>query len=155
MEPDVGQSGFLQHRLHPVVGGAGTHRLREDSLADRMFLPLFQPLDGTGRQTDGAPALTGLGLTDLQFAFLWSIHRADNFQRPGVLIKVLPHETADLAPAQAGSEFGVEEVTPGLVLVHRVQKGVHLSAVQDLLGLVVALGQSGTVRGVVGNNFIA
>ena len=55
VEPDVGKARLLQQHLHPVVGGAGTHRLlrgqrlREDPLADRVLLPLLQPLDGAGR----------------------------------------------------------------------------------------------------------
>ena len=64
MEVDVRQSRLFQQYLHPVVGGAGAHRLlrsqrfREDPLADGVFFPLLQPLDGAGRQADGPPALT-------------------------------------------------------------------------------------------------
>ena len=160
MEPDVRQSCLFQQYLHPVVGGAGPHRLlrrqwvREDPLADGMFLPLLQPLDGAGRETDGAPAPFRFRFADLQFTPLGGIHRAEDLQCPGARIEVLPHETADLTSAQAGGQLRVEEVPPGLVLVHCRQEGVHLLPVQDLLGLVAVLGQLGSVRGVVRDDVI-
>ena len=84
-----------------------------------MLFPIPQPLDGAGRQADGPPTLAGLRLADLQLPGLGDIHRPENFQRPGLLIEVLPHEAADLAPAQAGGQFCVEEVPPDLIAVHR------------------------------------
>ena len=111
MEPDVRQSCLFQQYLHPVVGGAGPHRLlrrqwvREDPLADGMFLPLLQPLDGAGRETDGAPAPFRFRFADLQFTPLGGIHRAEDLQCPGARIEVLPHETADLTSAQAGGQL--------------------------------------------------
>ena len=142
VEPDVGKARLLQQHLHPVVGGAGPHRLlrrqrlREDPLADRVLLPLLQPLDGAGRQTDGAPAPFRLGFADLQLPPLGGVHRPEDLQCPAARVKVLPHEAADLAPPEAGGQLRVEEVPPGLVLVHRRQEGVYLRPVQDLLGLV-------------------
>ena len=156
MEVDVRQSRLFQQYLHPVVGGAWPHRflrcqrIRKDPLADGMFLPLLQTLDGAGRETDSAPASFRFGFADLQLPSLGGIHRAEDLQRSGARVEVLPHETADLTPAQAGGQFRVEEVPPGFVLVHCRQEGVHLLPVQDLLGLVAVLGQFGPVRGIVG-----
>ena len=146
MEPDVRQSRLFQQYLHPVVGGAGAHRLlrrqriREDPQTDGVFLPLLQTLDGAGRETDGAPAPFRFGFADLQLPSLGGIHRAEDLQCPGARIEVLPHETADLTPAQAGGQFRVEEVPPDFVLVHCRQEGIHLLPVQDLFGLVAFLG---------------
>ena len=55
---------------------------------------------------------------------------------------------------QTGGQLRVEEVPPGLVLVHCRQEGVHLLPVQNLLGLVAVLGQLGSVRAIVGDDVI-
>ena len=104
MEVDVRQSRLFQQYLHPVVGGAWPHRflrcqrIRKDPLADGMFLPLLQTLDGAGRETDSAPAPFRFSFADLQLPSLGGIHRAEDLQRSGTCIEVLPHEAADLTP---------------------------------------------------------
>ena len=160
MEPDVRQSCLLQQHLHPVVGSAGAHRLlrsqrfREDPLTDCVLLPLFQPLDSAGGQADSASASLCLGLADLHFTPLRYIHRAEDFQRPSVLIKVPPHEAADLTSTQASCQLRVEEVPPDFVLVHCRKERIHLLPVENLLRFVVVLGQLDTVRWVIGNDVI-
>ena len=117
-----------------------------------MLFPLPQPLDGTGRQADGPPALAGLRLADLQLPGLGDIHRPKDLQRPGLLIEVLPHEAADLAPAETGGQLRVEEVPPDLVAFHCSQKCLHLLLREDLLGLIAGLGHHGPVSGVPGDH---
>ena len=120
VKSEVRQSRLFQDHLHPVVGCTGADRLfrrkglREDPLTDGVLLPLRQPRRSAGWQMDGPPAPAGLGLPDLQFTSLWHVHRAEDLQRPRLFIKVLPHQSADLTPAQAGGQFGVEEIPPEL-----------------------------------------
>ena len=119
-----------------------------------MLLPLFQPLDGTGRQPDDPPAPAGLGLADFQLAPLGRVHRPEDLQRPGALVEVLPHEPADLTSPQSGGQLRVEEVPPDLAGVHRFQEGVHLRPVQDLLGFAAGFGHGGAVRGIAGDDVV-
>ena len=96
--------------------------------------------------------MAGLRLADLQLPGLGDIHRPEDLQRPGLLIEVLPHEAADLAPAETGGQLRVEEVTPDLVAVHRRQEDVHLLLCEDLFGTMVGLGHRGPVGGVSGDH---
>ena len=121
-------------------------------MADSVLFPLLQSLDGAGRQADGPPAPAGLRLTDLQFPSLGDVHRPENLQRPGLLVEVLPHEPADLAPAKTGGQLCVEEVPPDLAAVHRRQEGLHLLLREDLFRLIAGLGHYGPVSGVPGDH---
>ena len=105
-----------------------------------------------GRQTNGPPALAGLRLADLQLSGLGDIYRPKDPQRSGLLVEVLPHETADLAPPQAGGQLRVEEVTPDLAAVYRRQEDVHLLLCEDLFGLIAGLGHHSPVGGVPGDH---
>ena len=120
-----------------------------------MLFPLPQPLDGTGRQADGPPALAGLRLADLQLPGLGDIHRPKDLQRPGLLIEVLPHEAADLAPAQASGQFGEEEVPPHFILLDCGHESVQLFLVQDLLWTVIGLGDHCAFGGILGDQVCA
>ena len=117
-----------------------------------MLFPLPQPLDGAGRQTDGPSPLAGLRFADLQLSGLGDIHRPEDLQRPGLLVEVLPHEAADLAPAETGGQLRVEEVPPDLVAFHCSQKCLHLLLCEDLFGTMVGLGHHGPVGGVPGDH---
>ena len=83
---------------------------------------------------------------------LGTFDRPKDPQRSGLLIEVLPHETADLAPPQAGGQLRVEEVTPDLAAVYRCQEDVHLLLCEDLFGTMVGLGHHGPVSGVPGDH---
>ena len=73
-------------------------------------------------------------------------------QRTGIPIEVAPLQTADLAAAQAGHQFRLEEVTPHLILLHHCEKGVQLCTGEDTLGLVVGLGRRCPLSGIPGND---
>ena len=117
-----------------------------------MLSPLLQTLDGAGRQADGPPALAGLCFADLQLPGLGNVHRPEDLQRPGLLVEVLPHEAADLAPPQAGGQLRVEEVPPDLIAVHCRQEGVHLLLCENLFWLIAGLGHHGPVGGIPGDH---
>jgi len=67
------------------------------------------------------------------------------------LVEVLPHEAADLSPAQAGSQLRVEEAVPDLALLDHLHEPLQLSVVQDLLGRGLFSRQDDAVGGVPGN----
>ena len=67
------------------------------------------------------------------------------------LVEVLPHEAADLSPAQAGSQLRVEEVVPDFVLLDGCHEPLQLGIVQDLLGRGLFPWQGDAVGGVPGD----
>ena len=161
VEPDAGQSRVFQDRLQPVVGIAGIDRLLrmqrvwKDPLADGCFLAFPQTLGCAVRQGDGAPALVGFGLPNIQRTGFAGTDRPDDLQGSICLVEVLPLEAADLTPAQAGGQFGVEEVPPYLILLNGLQKGVQLRLVQDLLGPVVGFGNDCALCRILGDQVCA
>ena len=104
------------------------------------------------RQDDGAHALIGLRLTGGILALPLAVEGSAHLQRPGIPIEVAPLQTADLAAAQAGHQFRLEEVSPHLVLLHHCKEVVQLRTGEDTLGLVVGLGRRCPLGGVPGND---
>ena len=66
-------------------------------------------------------------------------------------IEVLPHEAADLSPAQAGGQLGVEELVPDLILPDGRHEPLQLVVVQDLLRRGLFLWQDDAVGGIPGD----
>ena len=161
MEPDTGQSRIFQDRFQPVVGIAGVdrflrvQRVWEDPLTDGRSLAFPQTLGRAVRQGDGAPALVGFSLSDLQRTSFAGTDRPDDFEGSICLVEVLPLEAADLTPTQAGGQFGVEEVPPHLILLDSLQKGVQLLLVQDLLWTIVGLGDHCALCRILGDQVCA
>lgn len=62
--------------------------------------------------------------------------RAADFQRAMSFIKVLPLQSADLTPAQSGSQFRVEEVTPDTVSLNNLHELFQLFIRQHLFPFV-------------------
>ena len=143
MEADVRQSRLFEQDLQPLIGRGGRHRqfraggVGEDPLADGPLLSLPEELHDAPGQDDGAGTLTGLGDTQSEHAHLLAVQGAAHIKGAFLFVEVLPHQAADLAPAQAGHELGVEEVIPDLILADGLHKGVQLLLVQDAHGFVV------------------
>ena len=104
------------------------------------------------RQDDGTHALIGLRLTDGVLALPLAVEGSAYLQRTGIPIEVAPLQTADLAAAQAGHQFRLEEVTPHLVLLHHCKEVVQLRTGENALGLVVGLGRCRAFGGVSWND---
>ena len=104
------------------------------------------------RQDDGTHALIGFCFSDSVLALPLAVEGSAHLQRPGIPIEVAPLQTADLAAAQAGHQFRLEEVPPHLVLLHHCEKGVQLRTGEDALGLVVGFGRRCTFGGISGND---
>ena len=82
-------------------------------------------------QDDGALTAAGLGLAQHIDPQLSAMKGAAHLQNAVPCVKVLPHESADLAPPQARGQLHIEEVTPYLVSPHGVQKGIQFPVGQD------------------------
>ena len=158
VEADTGESCPLEQRFHVEVGRAGVdrilrlHRVGEYPLTDGIRLAPPQDVRHRLRQDDGTHSLSRFGLADGVLTLPLAVEGAAHLQRAALLVEVAPLQTADLAAAQAGHQFRLEEVPPHLVLLHHCAEGVQLLAGQNALGLVVRLGRSRTLGGVPGND---
>ena len=158
MEADAGQPRPLKERFHVAIGRVGIdwilrlHRVGEYPLTDGIRLAPPQDFSHTVRQDDGAHALIGLRLADGVFALPLAVQGSAYLQRTGIPIEVAPLQTADLAAAQAGHQFRLEEVMPHLVLLHYLEEDIQLRAGEDTLGLVVGFGRRCPLGGVPGND---
>lgn len=158
MEADAGQPRPLEQRFHVAIGRIGIdgifrlHRVREYPLTDSIRFAPPQNVHHAVRQNDGTHTLIGLCLADGVLALPLAVEGSTYLQRTGIPIKVAPLQTADLAAAQAGHQFRLEEVTPHLILLHHCEKGVQLRTGEDTLGLVVGLGRCCPLGGVSGND---
>ncbi|CAN4028743.1 DUF4179 domain-containing protein, partial [Dysosmobacter welbionis] len=137
----MGIDGIL--RLHLVWEDPSTDGIRSSPPQDFSYAV---------RQNDGTHALIGLCLTDGVRALPLAVEGAANLQRPGIPIEVAPLQTADLAAAQAGHQFRLEEVTPHLVLLHYLEEGIQLRTGEDALGLIVGFGRGRPLSGIPGND---
>ena len=158
MEPDIGQARLLEQHLQSAVSRVGIRRqlraggMGEDPLADGSFLSLPQEFHNALWQDDGACSLAGLGVAQSEHAHLLAVEGTAHFQRPFLLVEVLPHQTADLASPQSSHELGVEELAPDLVLPNRFHEGVQLLLVQNALGLVVWPGGGRALGRILGDD---
>ena len=158
VEADVRQASLLEQNFQTAIGRVRVHgqlrtgRLREYPLAHRPLLSLPQELYDALGQDDGTVALAGLGGTQREYAQLLAVEGAADVERAFLLIEVLPHQAADLAPPQAGHELGVEELVPDLILADELHESFQLLLVEDFLRLVVGLGRSGPLGGIAGND---
>ena len=143
MEANARQARFLQQRFQPSVCRPRIHRqlragrLRENPLADRIFLPHPQQRRDALRQDDRAVALARFRVAEGVDALPLAVQCPGDSERPGLRVEVAPHERADLAAPQAGHKLRVEEIPPDIVVLNRLQERVQLLLVQDALGLVV------------------
>ena len=158
MEADAGQPRPLEERFHVAIRRIGIggilrlHRVREYPLTDGILFAPPQDFSHAVRQNNSAHTLIGLCLTNGVLALPLAVEGAAHLQRPGVPIEVAPLQTADLAAAQAGHQFRLEEVSPHLVLLHHCEKGVQLRTGEDALGFVVGLGSRCPLGRVSGND---
>ena len=67
----------------------------------------------------------------------------------GLVIEVLPLETADFSPAHSCSQLRVEEVIPQRILLQRFHEFFQLLLRQNLLGCVIHLGNDGALCGIL------
>ena len=158
VEADAGESCPLEQRFHVAIRRVGIdgifrlHRIREYPLADGIRFSPPQDFGHAVRQDDGTHALIGLRLTDGVLALPLAVEGSAHLQRPGVPIEVTPLQATDLAAAQAGHQLRLEEVTPHLILLHHCKEVIQLRTGENALGLVVRLGRSRTLGGVLGND---
>ena len=142
VEADAGQPRPLEQRFHVAIRRIGIdgifrlHRVWEDPLADGIRFAPPQDFSHAVRQDDGTHSLISLCLPDGILALPMAVEGSAHLQRPGVLIEVAPLQAADLAAAQAGHQFCLEEVPPHLVLLHHGEEGVQLRTGEDALGPV-------------------
>ena len=68
-----------------------------------------------------------------------------DFQRTFFFVEVLPLQTADLAAAQSGSQFRVEEIVPGFIRFDGLHEDIHLLIGQDLFRLLTAFRHRGAL----------
>ena len=147
VEADTGQPRPPEQRLHVEIGRAGVdrilrlHRVGEYPLADGIRLAPPQDVRHRLRQEDGTHSLSRFGLTDGVLTLPLAVEGAAHLQRAALLVEVAPLQTADLAAAQAGHQFCLEEVPPYLVLLHYLEEGIQLRTGEDTLGFVVGLGR--------------
>ena len=106
-------------------------RVWEDPLRDRVLFSAAQNFRRAAGQDDGAFTAAGLGLAQHIDPQLSAMKGAAHLQDAVPRVKVLPHESADLAPPQARGQLHIEEVTPYLVFPHGVQKCVQFFVGQD------------------------
>ena len=71
-----------------------------------------------------------------------------NVKPAGLVIEVLPLETADLATAHSCGQLRVEEVIPQRILLQRFHEFFQLLLRQNLLGRVIHLGNDGALCGI-------
>ena len=148
VEANARQARFLQQRFEPPVCRPRIHRqlragrLRENPLADRIFLPHPQQRRDALRQDDRAVALARFRVAEGIDALPFAVQRPGDFERPGLRVEVAPHERADLAAPQAGHKLRVEEIPPDIVVLNRLQKRVQLLLVQYLHRIVVGFRHS-------------
>ena len=82
----------------------------ENPFAEGFFLSLFQKFYRAWWQLDGTDTVLGLGLTHRHTTAFFSGDGAADLKSAGLLIEVLPPQTADLTSAQAGGQLRIEEV---------------------------------------------
>ena len=158
VEADTGQPRPLEQRFHVEVGRAGVDRILrlhwvgEYPLTDGIRLAPPQDVSHRLRQEDGTHSLSRFCLADGVLALPLAVEGSAHLQRPGVPVEVAPLQTTDLAAAQAGHQFCLEEVPPYLVLLHYCEEGIQLLAGQNALGLVVGFGRRCAFGGVPGND---
>ena len=94
----------------------------------------------------------GFRLANLEPAARLPVQGAADLQRSCFAIEVFPLETANLAPAQAGGELGIEEVVPEWVGLDSLHKTVQFLVGEDTFGRGVRFRQSYPIGGVPGDN---
>ena len=85
---------------------------------------------------DGAGSRSSLCIPGSQLAALLLMDRASYFQSAMDFIKILPLQSADLTPAQTGSQFRIEEVAPDAVPLNSIHELFQLFIRQHLFAFV-------------------
>ena len=158
VEANVRQSRLVQNRFHVRVGAVRrqrqlrSDRVWEDPLRDRILFSAAQNFRRAAGQDDGALTAAGLGLAQHIDPQLSAMKGAAHLQNAVPCVKVLPHESADLAPPQARGQLHVEEVTPYLVFPHGVQKGVQFFVGQDTFRRMACLWHRCAHGGILGDD---
>ena len=158
MKADAGQPRPLEERFHVAIGRVGIdgifrlHRVREYPLADGVHFAPPQDFSYAVRQDDGAHTLIGLRLADGVLTLPLAVEGAAHLQRAALLVEVAPLQSADLAAAQTGHQFRLEEVPPHLVLLHYCEESVQFCTGEDTLWLVVGFGHRCAFGGIPWND---
>ena len=121
-------------------------------MRDRILFSAAQNFRRAAGQDDGALTAAGLGLAQHIDTQLSAMKGAAHLQNAVPRVKVLPHESADLAPPQARGQLHVEEVTPNHILPHGVQKGVQFPVGQDMFRRMACLRHRCAHGGVLGDD---
>ena len=98
----------------------------EDPGREGLALTLSQQFHCAGRQDDLPCAGVGFGISCHQPAARFPVKSAADFQGAAMLIKVGPHESADLTSAQTGGQLSVKEVIPEFIGFDRCQENIQL-----------------------------
>ena len=113
----VFQQGFQVPVCAGRIHGQLRHRgIVENPLAVGFLLPLFQDFRCAGRQENGSCAGFRFRFAHPDTAALPRADRAVDMEPAGLVIEVLPLETADLATAHSRGQLRVEEVRPHSIL---------------------------------------
>ena len=90
-------------------------RVMEDPLTQCILFPPAQQVCRTLWQDNGAFSLAGFGFAGAVFSLALIVQGSGDFQCTFLFVEVLPLQAADLAAAQAGGQFRIEEIVPGFV----------------------------------------
>ena len=126
-------------------------RAGEDPLSQRRCFPFAEQNRCTGGQHDFSSACAGLGIAGGQAAAIFPVDGAADFQCTVDLIEILPPESAEFTPPQAGGQFGVEEVVPDFVLCDDSHEHFQLLFRQNLFRTIGELWDCDLLSGVAGN----
>ena len=123
----------------------------EDPGREGFLLSVAQEVYRAGRQDDFPSASVGLGIPGHQPAALFTMKGTIYFQGAAVAIEVRPHEAADLTPAQAGGQLGIEEIIPDRILPDHINESIQLFLIQNFHGLADHLGRVYLIGGIGGD----
>ena len=157
VETDVGQARFSQKFFQLTVGAVRINgslrakRMVENPRGKESLLPFPQDLSCAGRQDDFPRSSIGLGVPGHQPTAFFSVESTADLESAALLVKVDPHEGADLAPAQTGGQLGVEEIVPERVCLNGFHERVKLFLVQNVHRLMDNLGRLHLVGGIGGD----
>ena len=152
-DPGLTQQGFQP----PVarVGGDGLlqlERTRKYSLAGECFLSCLEHIRCALGEQDLAPSPAGFRLARFKAATNLSVQSSTDLERPRPAVEILPLEPTNFTPAQAGGEFGVEEVVPERVGLDNFHEAVQLPVCEDALGWTVCFRQRQALDRILGND---
>lgn len=146
MKAKVRKPCLFQQDLHPFIGGTRACRLLrlpwmgEDPFCQSSLFAFSEQCRSAGRQMNATGSRSSFGILGGQLAALLLMDHAADLQRAMSFIKVLPLQPANLTPAQSGSQFRVEEVTPDTIPLNGFHEFFQLFICQHLFSFVAEFG---------------